>query len=225
MSVFDNYRTKAFPYRFAGSLLIDCIAGGIPSDPKVTEGWLRSKLADKDDLIRELVATTVVERGVTVDEAVELADSLKHLNGFKRDDQGLYIEGRQLKAALKEAAMVAANAGKLTAKKWGRPDDGNYLKGIKGWFPEHVFVLEDRLHLGVAAATDTITRFTHARGLSSIKSFEVVENAKVEFTVVSDYPFTEEQWAMIWLTGEQQGLGADRSQGMGRYTVTRWDAL
>lgn len=36
-------------------------------------------------------------------------------------------------------------------------------------------------------------------------------------------PTPAEQWAMIWLTGEQQGIGATRSQGYGRYTVTRWE--
>lgn len=223
MSIFDSYRSTAWPYRFTGQLLIDCIAGGVPSDPKVTEGWLRSKLADKDDLIRDLVAQTVVDRGVDVEQAIELVDALKHLTGFKRDEHGLYIEGRQLKAALKEAAMVAANAGKLPAAGWGSPGDKRYLKGIKQWFPEHVFVMEDRLHLGVSAPTDTLTRFVHARQQAAIKSFEIVEQAKVEFTVVTDHAFTEQEWAMIWLTGEQQGIGADRSQGMGRYTVTRWE--
>ena len=30
---------------------------------------------------------------------------------------------------------------------------------------------------------------------------------------------------MIWLTGEQQGIGASRSQGFGRYEVTGWERL
>jgi hypothetical protein len=43
--------------------------------------------------------------------------------------------------------------------------------------------------------------------------------------VHADWEFTEEQWAAMWLTGEQNGLGAQRSQGNGRYTVTRWDRI
>jgi hypothetical protein len=47
----------------------------------------------------------------------------------------------------------------------------------------------------------------------------------VGFTVVSDYEFSEKEWATIWVTGGSQGIGASRSQGYGRYIVTRWDQL
>jgi CRISPR/Cas system CSM-associated protein Csm4 (group 5 of RAMP superfamily) len=30
---------------------------------------------------------------------------------------------------------------------------------------------------------------------------------------------------MIWLTAEQQGIGASRSQGFGRFEVTSWERL
>ena len=225
-SVFANYQQKAWPYRFAGTMHIGTIAGGTPTDPKVAEGWLRTKLADSDDLIREAVATVMAERGIPADEAVKEVDSLKHLNGFKRDpEHGLYIEGRQLKASLKEAVSVAANAGKITTKGWGDPDNANYLKGIKAWFPEHVFVLEDRLYLGVNQPTGIMQRFVHTTRGTGIQYEEYVEDAKVSFTVVTDHKFTDEQWAMIWLTGEQQGIGASRSQGFGRYEVTSWERL
>ena len=224
-SIFASYQAKAWPFRFAGSLQVTTIAGGIPTDDKVAEAWLKTKLADKDDLIRDAVAKTMVERGITAEEATAEVDSLKHLNGFKRDESGLYIEGRQLKAALKEAVNVAANAGKITTKGWGNPDNKNYAKGIKAWFPEHVFVIEDRLHLGVAEPTGIVQRFVHTPRGTGIQYEEYVEDAKVSFTLVSDHDFTAEQWAMIWLTGEQQGIGASRSQGFGRYEVTRWERI
>lgn len=44
-------------------------------------------------------------------------------------------------------------------------------------------------------------------------------------TVRTDYEFSEKEWAMIWLTGQEQGIGANRSQGVGRYTVTKWDLI
>jgi hypothetical protein len=224
-SIFASYQTKAWPYRFAGTLHIGTIAGGTPSDDKVAEAWLKTKLADKDELIREAVAKTMVERGINAEEAAKEVDSLKHLNGFKRDETGLYIEGRQLKAGLKEAVNIAANAGKITAKGWGKPDNDNYKKGIKAWFPEHVFVLEDRLHLGVAEPSGIVQRFVHTPRGTGIQYEEYVEDAKISFTVVTDHDFTAEQWAMIWLTGEQQGIGASRSQGFGRYEVTGWERM
>lgn len=218
-SVFAKFQPQMFPYRFGGSLLVGTIAGGTPTDPKVAEGWLKTKLGvDKDDQIRAMVAETMVERGITADEAVKAVDENKHLNGFRRDEQGLYIEGRQLKAALKEAASCAVAAGKLTARGWGKTN-----KGLLSYLAEHVFVVEDRLHLGVTEATGINQRFVHTFRGSGIQYEEYVTDAKVDFTVMADHDFSEKEWAAIWTSGEQQGIGASRSQGYGRYEVTRWD--
>lgn len=221
-SAFAGFQRKAWPYRFAGALHVATIAGGTPTDQKVAEAWLKTKLADSDDLIREAVATTMAERGIPADEAVAAVDSLKHLNGFKRDPElGLYIEGRQLKAGIKEAASVAGSAGKLpTGKVWGATK-----KGLLGFIAEHVFVAEDRLYLGVNEPTGVMQRFVHTFRGTGIQYEEYVEDAKISFTVVTDHKFTDEQWAMIWLTGEQQGIGASRSQGFGRYEVTSWEPV
>lgn len=220
---FDKFRKDAWPYQFHGELVVRNLAGTIPSDPRVTEGWLRTKFQDNDDLIRKLVVETAVERGVSVDEAIDRVDELRHLNGFKRDENGLYYEGRQLKAMLKEAASVAANAGKLSTKGWGNPDNAAYKKQLKGWFPEHVHVLEDHLSLGCDEPSGIEQRFIHSRHGSAIQYEEVVHEATLRFTVVTDYEFKERDWAMIWLTGEQEGIGGSRPQGCGRFTMTVWE--
>lgn len=225
-SVFANFEKKAYPHQYNVTIHVGTIAGGIPTDDKVAEAWLRTKLTDnRDDLIREAVATTMVERGVTEDEATTLVDMAKHLNGFKRDRHGLYIEGRQVKACIKEGVNVAANAGKITTKGWGNPDNANYKKGIKAWLPEHVFVPEEKIYLGAEEATGVTQRFIHTARGTGIQYEEYVEDAELEFTVVTDYAFTEEQWAMIWLTCEKQGIGASRSQGFGEFEVTRWERV
>lgn len=212
-SVFAKYAPKAYPHTFNGTLHVGCIAGGIPTDPKVAEGWLRTKLAAADDLIRQAVAETMAERGVTAEEAAAIVDQSRHLNGFKRDEHGLYIEGRQLKAAIKEAANV----------RWPKDRWGPSRKGTLSFFAEHVFVQEDRLPLGVAEPTGVNQRFVHTWRGSGIQYEEYVTDAKVDFTVATDCDFTAEQWALLWLTGEQQGIGATRSQGFGRYEVVRWE--
>lgn len=221
MSVFEKHRKDIYPHRFSGQLHIGVIAGGTPTDPKVAEGWLRTKLGiDKDDLIREKVAETMIERGVTADEATAIVSENKHLNGFKRDERGLYIEGRQLKAAIKEAASVAVAAGNLKGRGWGATN-----KGLLSYVAEHIFVVEDRLHLGVTEASGVNQRFVHTFRGSGIQYEEYVNDAKVDFTVMSDHDFSAKEWAAIWLSGEQQGIGASRSQGFGRYEVTRWDPI
>lgn len=218
-SAFAKFADKAWPFKFHGTLIARNIAGGVPTDPKVAEGWLRTKLADKDDLIREMVAKTMVERGVTADEAATLVDTTKHLNGFKRDELGLYIEGRQLKAAIKEAASVARAVDKLKSR-WGATN-----KGVQGFVAEHVMVLDDRLYLGVTEPSGVLQSFPKnpRTGQTGIQYTEYIEEATIDFTVVTDHKFADEEWAMLWLTGEQQGIGATRSQGFGKYTVTRWE--
>lgn len=219
-SVFAKFQAKSWPYRYSGSLVVGTIAGGTPTDPKVAEGWLKTKLAPKDDLLREMVAETMADRGVTADEAAKIVDELKHLNGFKRDGNGLYIEGRQLKAALKEAASVAVASGKLDGRGWGKTN-----KGLLSFLAEHVHVVDDRLHLGVTEASGIAQRFVHTWRGTGIQYEEYVNDAKISFTVETDYKFTDEQWAHIWLTGERQGIGASRSQGFGKYTVTSWESV
>src|SRR5688572_10430941 len=114
-SVFGDWRTKSYPYTFHGELVVGTLVGGVPSDPNVAKGWIETKLKGQSaERIQELIAKTMIERNITQAEAVDEVNKLKNLNGFKRDpEQGLYIEGRQLKAALKEAVSVAVAAGKL----------------------------------------------------------------------------------------------------------------
>lgn len=214
-SVFEKYQAKAYPFNFHGTLLVGTIAGGTPTSSKVAEGWLNRMLADNDDLVREAVAEVMVERGVTASEAVSVVVEDKHLNGFKRDASGLYIEGRQLKAAIKEAANV----------RWPKAKWGPSGKGTLGFFAEHVFVQEDRLHLGVSEPNGVAQRFVHTWRGNGIQYEEYVEEAKIDFTVATDYDFKVEEWAMLWLTGQNQGIGASRSQGFGRYEVVEWQKM
>lgn len=224
MTAFEQFRPKGWPYRFEARLLVNHLHGGIPTDPKVAEAFLRSKIQAKDDLIKEMVAETMMERDVTADEALDLVGELRYLNGFKRDaEHGLYIEGRQVKAALKEAASVARATGKL-GKRWGETN-----KGIISFAAEHIFVEEERVFLGVAEPDGIDQGFVSSSGpqgrRQSIRYNEFVQEAKLVFHVLSDFEFAEQDWAMIWLTGEKQGLGANRSMGYGTYHVESWEEV
>ncbi len=218
-SAFAAHTNTAWPHRYNATITVTNLAGGVPSDPNVAKGWLGTKLADKDDLIRDLVAQTMVERGITADEAAEEVDKLKHLNGFKRNEHGLYIEGRQLKAAIKEAAGVARATDKLKMK-WGTTN-----KGVLGFVAEHIMVVEDTLQLDVTQPSRVLQSFPKnpRTGQTGIQYTEVIDETSFDCTIIADYKFSDQEWAMLWLTGEQQGIGASRSQGFGRYEVTRWE--
>jgi hypothetical protein len=92
-----------------------------------------------------------------------------------------------------------------------------------------MFVVEDRLHLGVAAPTGTnqsfIAKVTPKGPISAIQYTDYVEDAKVDFTVETDWEFSDEDWAAIWTTGERNGLGAARKMGYGTYEVTKWELM
>lgn len=235
VSAFAKWENQAWPYKFRGVMHVHRIAGGVPSNPRVIEGWIKTTLgAENGDLLRKQVSETQQERGVSEEEAVDEVASKANLNGFKRlrctqcppgklcrDGQHeLFIEGRQMKAAIKEAALVAAGAGKLPVKGWGKT-----AKGLKGFVAEHIQVDEDRLPLGVYEPSGIAQRFVQSRFGPSISYEEYVDEVELTFTVQTDWPFTEEQWAMLWLTGEQQGIGATRSQGYGRYVLKSWESL
>lgn len=233
MGPFDAFRAKAWPYHYSGTIAISVIAGGTPTDPKVAEGWLRTKLVGKDDLVREMVAKVMLERGINMDEATSVVDNEQHLNGFKRDENGLFIEGRYLKACIKEATSVAVAANKLKARGWGTTN-----KGLHSFVAEHVVVIEDRLPLMdqerfyVTEPSGVMQRFVHTFRGDAIQYEEYCENVMVDFTIMTDVDFDDtktmapgEVWAMIWLTAEQQGIGASRSQGFGRFKVTHWERV
>jgi hypothetical protein len=234
VGVFDNLREEAYPYRFNCTLEVAMLVGGTPSDPRVAEGWLRTKLGlDKDELIREAVAKTMAERGIGAEEATQAVNAEKNLNGFKRfrcpdcNPEGpfcadgsheLYIEGRQVKAMLKEAASIAVAADKLDARGWGKTN-----KGLLSYVAEHVFIIQKDIGIGVTTPDGINQRFVHTFRGTGIQYEEFVNNANVSFTVISDHDFKDRDWAMIWLAGEQNGLGASRSQGYGTFIATQWD--
>lgn len=233
MSVFDEWRPKAYPYVFAVELSVGEIHGGTPTDPKVAEAWLKTKLGlEKDDLIREAVAEVMVDRGVTADEATQAVSANRHLNGFKRGENGLFIEGRQVKAAIKEAANIRWPNGRWSFDKNGKvrlaTKEGTERtsgKATRSFIAEHVSVQENRIPLGVVEPSGVNQSFVHTWRGSGIQYEEYVTDAKLSFTVASDVEFSDEHWALMWLTGEQQGIGASRSQGYGRYEVTRWERI
>lgn len=217
MSTFIDIHNETYKYRYGGRLhFLSPIVGGTPSDPRTAEAWLRTKISAPDDIIRSQVADIMNERGVSEEEAVRIANEYKHLNGFKRDEntRELYLDGRCLKACIKEAANI----------RWPKERWGVSNKGTMGFFAEHVFVPELRLYLGTTTP-EVLQQFVHTWRGNGIQYAEYVEDAKMNFTVITDFQFTEEQWGQLWVTAEQQGLGAMRSQGYGRFEVIEWKRL
>lgn len=244
-SVFSDISLAAWKYRFEGEIAINEILGGVPSNPNVIDGWLRTKLGiAKEEQIEAAVQSIMEARGVGREEAVEELAKTRSLNGFMRrrcdncppegdlcdakNVHALYIEGRQLKAALKEAASIAVAADRLPARGWGKTN-----KGLLSYLAEHVMVVEHELILYTPNGVDEVyapnlihQHFVNTgRFGSAIQYQEVVKRPRVKFTVISDHPFTREEWGQIWVTSEFQGLGASRSQSYGRFKLIGWKSV
>jgi hypothetical protein len=220
--VFDDVLNKSWPYRYNATLVVSELNGGIPRDPRVIESWLRARLADPTDAdVHELLAKTKADLGLpdVTDAVITEAANLRGLAGFKSDPtKGLFIEGRQVKAAIKEAVSVCVASGKVTMKGWGKTN-----KNISSFVAEHVQVPEDRVYLGRKDYDEIKQGFVHTWRGDAPKYNEVCFDAELNFSVWTDWDFDREWWGLVWTTGELLALGANRSQQAGRYKVTRWE--
>lgn len=212
--------------RYAVSLTFrDKIMGGIPKRPDVIEAWLRKNTGvSEQDELRQMTRRTLAEMGVevaenaTMEEMIEASKNLameRNTNGFKSANGSLIIETRQIKAGLK-AWTNALFAG----ERWGRT-----FKGPKNYLAERVFVEGDTVSLGTAEPHGIEMIIGHVTGPQGDKStltyHEFVRQASIEFVVYSlEDCIAPEQWLAIWQLGQEDGLGALRSQGHGRFDVT-----
>lgn len=209
----------------------DRLIGGIPAvDTSDEEGsknllrvWLTKNLADTRT---EVEIEAEVEK--TFAEAYSEAEE-ETTQTFKADETGLYIEGRQVKAMLKEAG------GRL-----------GFNKAVKGTRPslrqdlhEAMHVDEDRIYLGIGMAGEGNhvvpqgyeTRAIHVMGpqgpRNAIKRSAYVERAECQFTVriLDNVVLDEAHLIDILAFGQDLGLGADRSQGHGKFEVIGFDPI
>lgn len=233
MGVLDAVAKDLFATYDAEITFRDRLMGGVPSDPKIVEGWLRSKAGISNDAeVERAMHRTLRERGVDLAaispdaqmEAMyaaseELASEV-HTNGFKRDERGLYLESRCVKAGIKEATNVL-----FASERWGKTK-----KGAKSFLAERAFIDPDRLHFGAQEPAGVYTWVGHVAGArgkqSTLGYYEYMEGASIRFQVRSTRDeVAGEQWAYIWVQLQELGLGALRSQGFGRFDLTRWDRV
>ena len=209
--------------------------GGIPNDPKLIEAWLRSKAGVTEGELRAFMIRTLVEMGTEVTEDMTLEDlekasakvaGLKETTGFKRDDNGLYIESRQIKAGLKETTNILF-AGD---KEWAKHPNNPTRKGARSFLAERVFISPDRIYLGRMEPDGVDMVIGHVTGpqgpRSTLGYHEYVTQAKITFDVlVAKDCIPEAWWPDIWTHIEENGFGALRSQGHGRHDIEGWEKI
>lgn len=240
MGVFSNDVQLFTTYRVTLQIE-DKLMGGTPGDPKMIEGWIQSKVGVSDAITQQLWVRTLLEQGANVNETMSLEElraaaeamvAETKTNVFKRDaERGLYIEGRHVKAMLKENTHIM-----FAGDKWGKRAKGDEAgayagKAPKSYVAERVFVVEDRIYLGRERADEKpLLKITHTQTAqgpqSSLTYVEYVIRPTITFHVeVLNDCLTRRQWATIFECARRNGLGANRSQGYGRFDVTEFEQV
>ena len=219
------------------------LVGGAPSDPKLVEGWLKKNLGitDEEELLKwtrnHVAEIQGLDPDTASDEAIEKAIEEnaieKKAQVFKRTPDGKpYIEGRHVKAMIKEATSIAYPDGQHKFGRYASAKDGRAVGGKsprafiaeRVWVPEEPIIVADDSD-GYDLAVGHIRDFRGTR--STIGYFEYVTQPTIQISLsVLDDCLTGEQWRRIWKIAEYNGLGARRSQGAGQFVVvTPWESV
>ena len=204
------------------------VYGGLPKNPNTIRKFIEAR-SNQGKLPEEFTPEQKEQVALEIEAAVDAnGESEASMTVFARDERGLYVENRQLKALLKECASILG-------KSWD-------VAAAKNKVAERVFVEEPKVYL--VRAADGVTVVTKADGehcaaihvqtsqgpRSALKMSEYVEGAQLEFTVVAlNEPLvTKTDKHKLHPTayveallkyGERIGIGKDRSQSQGTYTL------
>jgi hypothetical protein len=193
--------------------------GGVPKNPDMIGDWIKSKIGIEDEVTE---AITAEAQSKMIDTETE-----KSWNGFYRDEKkGVYIECRQMKAAIKQCASVLG----ITRKRIGSKQilsEGGECKALDGG---------DRLYLGKPEADGYEEKPIHVTTpqgpRSALKRVDYVENARLEFEVwvlqtesQEKRHIGEEELVQILTMMQENGVGADRSQGGGKFDIAEFEKV
>lgn len=251
-SVFSSATDEFFQQYEAELTFEEKLMGGTPKKPDVIEAWIRSKAGIIDEQeIRRMVIRTLQEQGVElpdIKENVEITDltyeqvkkaaetiaGQQQTTGFKRNGKGIYIESRQIKAAIKEAVNIGFAGLDKPSKDAPTPKLpglwGPTKKSPKGFTAERVFPDPTEIILGREEPDGIEQVIGHIKDKSGTRStlgyHEYAMKPVISFVLrVLDDSIKPEWWARIWSIAELNGIGALRSQGYGRFKVTKWEKI
>ena len=214
----------------------DRIVGGIPIVPEgadradAYEAWARGQDVEQP------AAAELAEKLADDPDMPAAVDEVEGLEtGFRRDDDGIYIEARQVKAMLREAAQrlgiiktVRGSRQVVQHDLHVRAQDGTQkLRLTRG-----VSRANHPLPVSDPDGKDQrpISVVTRQGPRTAIKRFEYVTEAAISFDVmvlaggVGDGLVDEAKLREMIEFGGYLGLGADRSQGEGTFALVELKA-
>lgn len=210
-NLYDVYRVKI--------AMTDKLCGGRSRNPDLLESQVKAQLGYDDEQTAQL---TDEARAQMLDTVVE-----KSWVGFYRDEErGIYIETRQIKAALKQCASLLG----ITKAKIGSKQilhEGAEVKALDGG---------DRIYLGRQEPDGydegPIHVMTAQGPRAAIKRVDYVKNAVLEFEVWVLWTaggekrhIGEDELVQMLTFAQENGIGADRSQGRGKFSVVEFERV
>ncbi len=229
--IYDHYQVEI--------VFREKLFGGIPKDPSVMINWLVSRAKMTKEEAKEKAAK-IAEEVKSDPDAVE-----KGVTTFKRDIDGLYIEERQVKAMLREAAQTTGLLSKYGMRdliahgmftgpnKTGKIHllrGGNNIAEEDGFEERALHVMtfrgpRDALKRGMYVEKPRVS-FVLKVIKPVFKPKPKTEEAKDPKTVKkSPQSIEEETLHTLFQVAQEIGLGADRSQGEGKFDLVKFERL
>jgi hypothetical protein len=210
--LYDFYQVK---------IHVDHLVGGIPKDPKMVEAWVNAtcKAASAED--RAKIVKMDVEALPEVTSEVLSYSGTTFCEDKGNPCKGLYLEGRQLKSMLKESANIMKTS-VPSSKKEGELG----ITALKSKMADQVFIEEDRVFLDRQKPDRTTQRPISIKSgpqgpQSAIKVSDLCDDVNITFLIrrLRKGEVSEKVLYLCLHYAENIGIGADRSQGFGKFKV------
>ncbi len=227
-AVSDRFKPRALYETYRVKIAIrDKIHGGKPKNEDLLGEHIRRKTGHNDEITNKQIDDANKKlpslEGL---EEIEKQEVEKSSNGFLSDERGLYVNAYQLKAMFRQSASMLG----IYKEKRGSKNmcaEGAEIKGL---------VVEDKLYLGKEAPDGIDEGIVHAmtpKGpISGLKKVDFVLRPVLEFEiwVLKVHPnetrhIGEDDIVKILTFSQENGLGADRSQGSGKFDVVEFQKL
>lgn len=224
-SMFD--RTRLYHRWKVKIRILERMDGGVPKDKSMIKKWVEAKTGFADEQSQKLA-----EEHLPDIEALTEAESKGLWTGFKKDSTGHYIESRQIKAMFRECFVVCG----ITGTKRGSRQILQHGFEIKGPNAGSKVYMEDvetgSMEVEIEDEEKAIHVNTQQGPRSALKRVDFVTQATLDFEIwvlITDPRATnhigEEEIVEALNLAQENGLGANRSQGSGKFEVLEFEPI
>ena len=221
----DRFNAERLYDRYRVQIQVrDRICGGMPKNPDLIKNWVEATTGHADEISEKLIQENAE---LVVNEVAE-----KCWNGFPEDKHhGLFIPCRNIKACLKQSAQL------LGIYKNKRGSKQIMAEGMEVKAPsERGYGPTDRIYLDKNTPDGTDESAIHvmtAQGpRTALRRMDYVTKPTLSFEIwvlktaaQETRHIGEEQLVEILTHAQENGLGASRSQGEGKFDVIEFQKI